>query len=360
MRVAHILFSGLGGVFNVVNSLIKDKDQNKIYAGIYVGPNLSNDILSHKKILKKNFYYVKTIRFLSFFFFPLITINLIKFKPDIIVLHNYQILGCLLAKLFLKVKIIYVDHKPLMLKSYKDKIIIKFFNNFVDKYVLLNNENLTFLNKKLKISKKKLVKIYNGVLINSKNKTIQNKNNIFTVGMAGRLNNTKHFDILIDSIQSILNKNIKIKCLIAGEGENEDQLKKKVIKKNKSKIIFCGLLDQIKLEDWYKKLDLYVQASKGEAMSISILQAMFMKIPVMGSNVNGIKNLKYPNSRDSTLFLNKAYDLENKIINFINKKEKEKQNIINRQLDYVNKNFTEEKMIFKYNYIYNLLFKQIR
>ena len=79
---------------------------------------------------------------------------------------------------------------------------------------------------------------------------------------------------------------------------------------------------------------------------------MFMKIPVMGSNVNGIKNLKYPNSRDSTLFLNKAYDLENKIINFIHKKEKEKQNIINRQLDYVNKNFTEEKMIFKYNYIY--------
>ena len=51
MRVAHILFSGVGGVFNVVSSLIKDKD--KKYAGIYVGPQLSKDFLNHKKFLKK-------------------------------------------------------------------------------------------------------------------------------------------------------------------------------------------------------------------------------------------------------------------------------------------------------------------
>ena len=32
-------------------------------------------------------------------------------------------------------------------------------------------------------------------------------------------------------------------------------------------------------------------------MSTSILQAMAMDIPVMGSNVSGIKNLKYPNKK---------------------------------------------------------------
>jgi glycosyltransferase involved in cell wall biosynthesis len=355
MKVAHVLFSGVGGVFNVVNSLIKDKD--KKYAGIYVGPKLSNDFLSHKKILKNNFYYVKTIRFLSSFFFPLVAINLIKFRPDIIVLHNYQILGCILAKLFINVKIIYVDHTPLALKSYKDKIIIKCFNNFIDKFVVLNNENLTFFYKKLRVNKEKIVKIYNGISVSSKKKINKNKKQVFTVGMAGRLNNTKHFDILIDSIQSILNRNIKIKCLIAGEGENEAELKNKVIKKNKNKIIFCGLLDQKKLENWYKKLDLYVQASKGEAMSISILQAMLMKVPVIGSNVSGIKNLQYPNSSDSTLFLNKAYDLENKIISFIKMKKKKKEKIINKQLIYVNRNFTEKMMLSKYNNIYNSLLK---
>ena len=302
------------------------KDKDKKFGGIYVGPSLSNDFLRHKKILKNNFYYVKTIRFLSFFFFPVVTLNLIKFRPDIIVLHNYQIIGCLLVKLFFNVKIIYVDHKPLSLKSYKDIFVIKFFNKFIDKYVVLNNENYNFFYRKLKIKKKKIITIYNGVSIVSKIKLKKNKKHVFTVGMAGRLNNTKHFDILIEAVQSMLNKNIKIRCLIAGEGENEVILKNKVLKKYRTKIIFCGLLNQQKLKNWYKKLDLYIQASKGEAMSISLLQAMFMKIPVIGSNVNGIKNLKYPNSKNSTLFLNKVNDLENKINRFVNIKRKEKKN----------------------------------
>ncbi len=357
MKIAHILFSGVGGVFNVVSSLIKDKD--KKYAGIYVGPKLSSDFLTHKKILKNNFYYIKTFRFLSFFFFPIVTLNLIKFRPDIIVLHNYQILGCLFAKLFFKVRIIYVDHTSSSLKSFKDKIIIKFFKNTIDKFVVLNDENLAYLNKKLRIEKKKIIKINNGVSIRTHKKIKKNKKNIFTVGMAGRLNNNKHFDILIDSVQSILNKNFRIKCLIAGDGENKLELKNRVIKKNKKKIIFSGTLNQAELENWYRKLDLYIQASKGEAMSISILQAMFMKVPVIGSNVNGIKNLKYPNIKDSTLFLNKAYDLENKIIQFINLKKKKKENIIKKQFLYVNSSFTEKQMIAKYNSVYKLLLNKV-
>ena len=44
-------------------------------------------------------------------------------------------------------------------------------------------------------------------------------------------------------------------------------------------------MDEIKLKKWYNSLDLYVQASVGEGMSMSILEAMSMKVPVIGSNV---------------------------------------------------------------------------
>ena len=37
--------------------------------------------------------------------------------------------------------------------------------NIIDKFVVLNDENLNYLNKKLKIEKKKIIKIYNGVPI---------------------------------------------------------------------------------------------------------------------------------------------------------------------------------------------------
>ncbi|MDA9210269.1 glycosyltransferase family 4 protein [bacterium] len=355
MRIAHVLFSGLGGVYNVVNSLIKDNEKN--CAGIYVGSNLSKDCLSHKKILKNNFFFVKTIRFLSFFFFPVIAIHLIKFRPDIIVLHNYQILGCIITKLFFNTKIIYVDHTPLNIKNFKDRMIIKIFDTFIDKFVVLNNENLIFLNKELGISKRKIAKIYNGISVVYKKKIKRSKKDSLIVGMSGRLNDKKHFDILINAVQSILNKNIKIKCLIAGTGESKDKLKKLILKKNKKNIIFCGLLNQIQLMQWFTKLDLYIQASKGEAMSISILQAMFMEVPVMGSNVNGIKNLKYPSKKNSMIFSNQVNDLEKKIIKFIKLKKKLKKNIVKKQLRYVSDNFTEELMISKYNEIYNTLFR---
>ena len=126
MRITHILYSGTGGVFKVVDSIIKDK--KKIHSVISVGPKLSENFLITKKKLKKNYFFVKTKKHFSVLFFINIFFNLLKFKPQIIVLHNYQILPCILSKLFLNNKIIYVDHTPEKLKSNKDRFLCRFFH----------------------------------------------------------------------------------------------------------------------------------------------------------------------------------------------------------------------------------------
>ena len=66
-------------------------------------------------------------------------------------------------------------------------------------------------------------------------------------------------------------------------------------------------------------------------MSISIFHAMAMDVPVMGSNVNGINNLEYPNKKDKMLFENNSKDLEKKILNFMNMKKKNLNKLINNQ-----------------------------
>jgi len=350
MRVLHILYSGMGGVFSVVDSLIKNNDLNT--SGVlYIGPNLSKDTLKHQNILKKNFFFVKTKKFFTSLFFFNTIFRIYTFNPQIIVLHNYQIFPCVLVKFFLRKKLIYVDHKPLKLKNFKDFLIINFFQFFIDHFVVLNNENYFYVKKKL-FNKNKISKIYNGIDLKYFKSKTKKKYQTLSVGMAARLNDTKSQDILINAIQSLIKKKIKILCYLAGDGENINNLKKILKKNNKKKIIFSGALDQSELKRWYNKINLYIQASKGEGMSISIFQAMAMGIPVMGSDVTGINNLKYPSKSSNMVFKNNPKDLENKILNFFKSKNSIKNRIIKEQTKYLNNNFSNDLMNKKYEKLY--------
>lgn len=355
MKILHILYSGIGGVFNVVDTLIKNPD-DRHDGVIYVGPKLSKNSLSHKKLLKRNFFYIKTIKYLTALYVVGIFKKIKKFKPEIIVLHNYHILPCLISKLIYKHKIIYVDHKPLETKSFKDFFIIFFFQYFIDIYVALNEENFIYIKKKI-FSKNKVKKIYNGVELNYFKSNLNKKFYPLKIGMAGRMNNTKLQSIMINVTQSLLRKNINIYCYFAGSGENINYLKKLVTKKNKKKIIFSGSLSQSELKKWFNKINLYVQSSKGEGMSISILQAMSMGIPVMGSNVSGIKNLKYPSKLYKMVFSNNEQDLEKKIMNFFFTHQNIKNKIISEQTLYLN-NFSSIKMRNNYNFVFKKLLKK--
>ena len=357
MRVIHSLYSGVGGVYSVVDSLIKDKEKKIINGTLYFGPNISKDCLKHKSILKNNFFYTRTIKYLSLLLTFNVAYKLIKFKPDIIVLHNYQIFPVLILKLFYKSKVIYVDHTGIKYKGFRDNFILKFFNNFINKFIVLNNKNFDYLNNICLIPRSKITKIENGINLKFFKKKNHLKKKELIIGMASRIANTKHHSLLIDTVQSLIEKKINLKCLMAGDGELTSFLKKKVLKKNKKKIVFNGELDQKRLKKWFHKINLYVQATKTEAMSISIFNAMAMDIPVMGSNVNGINNLEYPNKKDKMLFENNSKDLEKKIINFMKMKKKNLDKLINNQKKYVLKNFSDESMIIKYKKIYNSLDK---
>ena len=72
-------------------SYLNNQNSKNNQSVIYVGPSITPKF--NKKNKNKNkFYHVKTIKFFSLFYFIAIFNKLFKFKPDIIVLHNFQIL----------------------------------------------------------------------------------------------------------------------------------------------------------------------------------------------------------------------------------------------------------------------------
>jgi glycosyltransferase involved in cell wall biosynthesis len=83
-------------------------------------------------------------------------------------------------------------------------------------------------------------------------------------------------------------------------------------------------------------------------MSTSLLQAMSMKIPVIGSNVTGIKSILGKQKYLGLLFKNNIEDLSKKIEYFYFLKKRIRIRYIKTQHDYVIKNHNCKLMFEKY------------
>ena len=351
-KITHILYSGLGGTSDVCNILGKlDKKLNTKSIFIQVGPVRFNKLVSQKN---QTTYFIKTYRFFTIFYFFSVLSILIKEKPNLVILHNYQIIPVFLYKFFFfkKLTLIYVDHTPNNLKSFKDIFVCKYFKFIIDFFVTLNKESYKFFFDKIKISKKRIRIIPNAVnqkFIKKKIKNNKKKTIIF--GMASRINTLKRHDLIIDTLQSKLVKDENIKCFFAGSGENINLLKKKIKNKNKKKFKFFGVLNSYNLRKWYQSLDFYIQATSGEGHSTSILQAMGMNLPILGSNVSGVKNFLYPKRNIGITFENNQKSLANKIKSITKMTNNKRKIIVSSQKKYLLENFTESKFLDSYEKI---------
>jgi glycosyltransferase involved in cell wall biosynthesis len=352
MKVLHILYSDIGGTFDVVHSIIK-KNSNSYWIDqmLLTGPNLFNSYKyrAHKLRIKINF--IKTIRFLPFLFWIKIYLKIKKLKPDIIMLNNNQIFPSILYKLIYKKKIIYVDHNPYFLhKKISIQIVDILSKFFCDFLITVSKKNFIYYLKKIGI-KKNLKFVRNGIdisffSINKKKKLNRN----FYIGMAGRINETKLQELIIRSLAKIRKNNIKV--TFAGDGPKIPMLKKIIIDHDlKKQIKFVGKLDSFQLKKWFNKIDLYIQASKGEAMSISVLQAFAASVPVLASRVVGLKEIINEKKNIGFIFDNNVTSLVKKIISIMNLNKNRIKRIIKKQKKYVKKYFSEQQMFLEYKKI---------
>ena len=143
LKINHILYAGLGGAFDVCNILGKiDEERKACTSFILIGPKKIKN-----KISKKNqkTYFVKTYKFSLFYFIPILK-KLILEKPDLIFVHNFQVLPVFLYKIisYKNPKIIYVDHTPNNLKSFKDFFICKISKLIIDFFIVLNKDSYNY------------------------------------------------------------------------------------------------------------------------------------------------------------------------------------------------------------------------
>lgn len=114
------------------------------------------------------------------------------------------------------------------------------------------------------------------------------------IGMASRLIPSKDLSTLIEAVAILRAREhtSRIQLRIAGDGPDRPRLEKLARDLGiESSIDFLGRLGAGQMRVFYRSLDAYVQASSGETLSMTVLEAGSFGLPVVASDVAGLNDL---------------------------------------------------------------------
>ncbi|MCT4593950.1 MAG: glycosyltransferase family 4 protein [Anaeromicrobium sp.] len=214
-----------------------------------------------------------------------------------------SVLGRIAAKIAKVDKVIYTAH-GLYLNSkifyYIEKYMIKYFTDYI---FTVNNEDYNLAIKE-KFCHEDKIKNINGVGINiekfSPDKIDSNvreefniKEKHIVIGFIGRIVKEKGILDLVKAYGKIQNEYGNTKLLIVGPdnlNERDNNTREeidKLIKHHdiKESVIFIGYRDDI--PEILKGMDIFVLPSYREGMPVSLLEAMSMELPVIGTDIRG-------------------------------------------------------------------------
>lgn len=111
------------------------------------------------------------------------------------------------------------------------------------------------------------------------------------LGSVGRLDDVKGFDVLIDAMPLILQAaKQQIHLILVGGGKQRQTLEKISREKQIGRYVhFVGHQEDV--EPWLLAFDIYVNSSRSEGMSQSIVEAMSVGLPIVATDVGDAKQM---------------------------------------------------------------------
>jgi len=228
-----------------------------------------------------------------------LTSYLLKVRPTIV--HSFLFRANILSRIAA-----FIAGVPLVISSVrvmggeKDyyHTVEKITSFMVDHYITVSESVKEYLIGKANLLPEKITTVYNGVTINGTGAGMED-NMPMPFGLepqdsvvltVGRLHRQKGYDYFIRAIARVKHEVPGVKVLIAGEGEEENNLKNLVRSLDLTKeIIFTGLsLDVRKILPF---TGIFVLSSLWEGMPNAVLEAMAAAKPVVATRVGGVPEL---------------------------------------------------------------------
>lgn len=292
-KVAFVITSlVVGGAENMMVNLLEHIDNNYYDTKVFVLSERKGSCLEEKldnlniKIKYLDMSKVeKKDRIIKFFK------EMNNFSPQVLHVHLDMKYAFLWA-IFHKVKLIFTMHsQPYRLES-------KLF--WLSSKILLMQHKLLFVG----VSKRIASEILNRFKCNNAVCTINNpvdiskysflrsikeKKEINLINVA-RFNSVKNHRLLVEAFSKLIQKNESTRLCLVGDGELLGDIKEYAKElKVSDKVYFLGCVDNV--QEILKLADVFVLSSNAEALPISVLEAMASGLPIVSTNVGGLKDI---------------------------------------------------------------------
>jgi len=296
-RILYVITSlGLGGAENLLLSYLRKLDNTKYIFHVCClrekPDDLYNEITNYALVTNLN---VKNK------FNPVIIFHLIKlirsYKPDIIHTHLFQPrIYTTFANLFYHGAIL-ITHKHNRVNPIKHNIFIflEMLSSLFNKKIIAISESVKeSLQKYEFIPEKKIIVIPNAIEYQIFSNTVKikdvNEKKKLIIGTIGRLEKQKGIEYLILAMKQILTRFPEARLEIIGDGSQAEKLKNlcKKLGISNSVFFFGKFADVI---PFYRRMDVFVLSSIYEGFGIVLLEAMASAVPVVASNVGGVKEV---------------------------------------------------------------------
>ncbi len=131
----------------------------------------------------------------------------------------------------------------------------------------------------------------------------------------GRLIPQKGVDLLLDAFAKVLDRGIKAKLLIIGEGVNKTYYQTYANHKGFGKLVeFLGWIPDLELPNYFNQVDYFIVPSRYEPFGLVILEGQYFGLPPIAARVGGIPEILH-DGIDGILFEgNNSDDLADKLI----------------------------------------------
>jgi len=178
--------------------------------------------------------------------------------------------------------------------------IDRFFERYVDRFIVVSKSLQTTLENNHKIPGEKIALVYNGIELDEYRdeaseefslklkKEFNIDKSVSLVGAIGRIVWQKGFEYLVEAVPVILKECPEVRFMIIGDGPLKKELEEKSRRlKIEDKIIFTGFRTDIK--EALASIDILVMPSLKEGFPMVTLEAMAMAKPIIAADIDGIR-----------------------------------------------------------------------
>jgi glycosyltransferase len=169
----------------------------------------------------------------------------------------------------------------------------------IDKIICVSKQTKEILVSDYNVSDSKIDLIYNGlnddaVLLDDDKRRKKKESLLFgadekIILFAGRLDELKGLEALMNAFQLVLTKMSNVRLLIAGNGNYDLCLKNS--KNIWSKVVFTGKVEKFQLYEFYQIADIGIMPSFTEQCNYVMIEMMMHGIPIIGTDSSGLREM---------------------------------------------------------------------